>query len=154
MMTNKDLKEIEALLSGEGDNTRILKKIKKELTPIKVRSAKAKGMNFQRYVCSRLSEYSGIPWGSGDDVLIASRPAGQHGTDIILRGEAKNAFNYATECKAQESFSMQSTIDQVQANLGDFKNWIIFHKKVNKSPVVIIDMEHFMELYFNRVNST
>ena len=72
---------------------------------------------------------------------------GQAGTDVILRGEAKKLFNFAVECKAQESWSVHGWIEQARKNTGKFKTWLLFAKRSNEKPVVIMDAEFFFELY-------
>lgn len=149
-MTKSELKKLKEFLESipptkEGDT--FIKKLERDSKPIKVRSAKNKGKNFQNAVAEKIANSIGVTYGNDDISPVSSRPMGQHGNDIILRGDARKLFNYATECKSTETLSLWNTIDQVKANMEDFDNWIIFHKKNGKTPIVIIDMNHFFKLY-------
>jgi hypothetical protein len=115
---------------------------------IKVRSAKNKGMRFQKYVCEKISDVFGIEYDQQDDnCLIHSRECGLSGTDVILRGEIYNAFPYDIECKNTQTISVYSYIRQAEANTKEGRNWLIFHKKNHTKPIVIMDAEHFFELF-------
>ena len=110
---------------------------------IAIRSAKAKGRNFQNWVAEQISKLLEIPYGK--DELIASREAAQSGTDIRLIGKAKELFNFAVECKAQETLSLYTWIIQAESNSKN-NNWLLFHKKARKSPIVIMGAEEFFKL--------
>lgn len=111
---------------------------------IKVSSAKAKGRNFQKYIASLISELTGIPHGKDED--IESRPMGQSGTDIILRGDALKRFPFSIECKAQESWSVPSWIKQAKANRKDGTDWVLFAKRSREEPVVIMGVSTFFNI--------
>ena len=146
VMTRKDLKEIVPILEAS-DNpiaSRILKKLKKELTPIKISSRKGKGRNLQKFVCEKISEFTGIPYGNTDEHLIRSREMGQQGVDVILLGEARKKFPFSIECKNTETFQMYKTIEQAKANVKDGDMWMIIHKKNNSDPVVLMDFNDFL----------
>lgn len=112
---------------------------------IKVSSAKAKGRKLQQFVAQKIADITGCAYGKDED--IESRPMGQSGTDVILRGKAKDLFSFAVECKAQESWSVHSWIEQAQKNTGRFKTWLLFAKRKNHKPVIIMDAEEFFKLY-------
>ena len=109
------------------------------------RSAKQKGSNFQNWVAQNISKITGIPWGK--DELIASREASQTGTDIRLIGDAKEIFPFACEAKRQEKWVIPEWIKQAKSNKGDFKTWLLFCKRNNEDPVVIMDAKEFFEMY-------
>jgi hypothetical protein len=140
-LTDADREEIKSCVSSAS-----LKK-KMEHKKITVASAKGKGRNLQHWVCERISSITGIPCGQDDDSLIKSREMGQHGTDVILRGEAQKAFPFSIECKNSEQLSIVDTIEQVKANKKEGTDWLIIHKrKALSNPIVIIDWDTFERL--------
>jgi len=109
-----------------------------------VQSNKAKGRNLQKWVCERLSFISGIPWGREDEKEIQSRPMGQQGVDIILRGEAAKRFPFSFECKSGESFQLVQTVFQARNNQVKKRPWIIIHRRKKfKNPLVMMDWTTF-----------
>ena len=111
---------------------------------MKTASTKAKGRNLQKWAAKKISELTGIPYGK--DELIASRPMGQPGTDIVLKGEARKKFPFSVECKNQERWDIHSWIRQAQCNQLDKTDWLIICKKNRMHPVVIIDAECFFNI--------
>lgn len=126
----------------------IVRKLTKAGQRIKVRSAKQKGLNLQKNVCEKISAITGIEYDqSSDQSEIASRPSGQHGTDVILRGEALKRFPYSVECKSSESLNLVDTIDQSKANVIKGTDWLIVHRrKAIPDPIVIMDWKTFEKL--------
>lgn len=118
--------------------------MEKKKKRIKVRSAKNKGMQFQKEVGVKISELTGLSFGK--DEVIASRESGAGGTDIRLIGLAKELFNYAVECKRAEKLSIPTWIKQARSNQGDFKNWLLFFRRNNEKAMVVLEMDHFFEL--------
>ena len=110
-----------------------------------VASKKAKGRKFQQDIMKRISKAVGIK--AGKDLDIDSRPMGQTGQDIILRGKAKKLFPFAPECKRTEKMSLYSWIKQAIKNTPKGINWIVFHKKNRTNSITIIDTEVFFKLY-------
>ena len=113
---------------------------------IKVSSAKAKGRNFQKFICEKISEVFGIDWGYEDDKLIQPRIMGQKGVDIVLRGEMVTLFPYDVECKATENIRLYADIKQARTNMKPGRNWLLFHKRSHEKPIVIMDAEVFFRL--------
>ncbi len=114
------------------------------MAKIKPSSAKAKGRNLQNWVCKKISELLGIPWGKDEE--IASREMGQAGVDIRLVGRALRRFPFSVECKWQESWSILSWIKQAQMNQKPGTDWLLVAKKNRIKPVVILDAERFFEI--------
>lgn len=123
----------------------LYKKMEKAEKRIKISSAKGKGRNLQQWLCEEISKLTGIPYTPGDDQsLIASRPMGQHGLDVILRGEALKAFPYSVECKSSEQLELVETIEQAKANEYKGTHWLILHKrKAIAKPIVIMEWNTF-----------
>lgn len=157
-MANKwvclDKKEIEFLtatcIAFDSDVSRgIARKLEKQSKRITIASAKGKGYGFQYWVCERLSELLGTPWVQSDDQsLIQSRPGAQHGSDIILRGDAYVKFPFDIECKSTENMNIVSTVEQAKANTKQGRDWLILHrKKALAEPVVLMAWSAFEKLY-------
>lgn len=148
-MNRADLKSLLKILPEVegGESERLQKKIKKELKPISVSSRKAKGRGLQQEVCRRLSERTGIEWGY-DNYEIQPRQMGGAGTDVLLIGRAKEAIPFDIECKNVESFSLKPTIDQAKANTTEGRIWLIVHKRKGLDPIAILDLEDFLDIFF------
>ncbi len=112
--------------------------------PISVASRKAKGRKLQQWVCQKISDLTGIPWGK--DELIGSREMGQSGVDVKLIGIAKDQFPYSIECKWQESWKVPEWIKQAQANQKKGTEWLLVLRRKNEKEVVVMDAEVF---FFN-----
>jgi len=115
---------------------------------IKPSSAKAKGRSLQQWVCQRISDLLGIPWGK--DELISSREMGQSGTDVRLIGEAQERFPFSVECKNQETWAIPQWIRQAQANQKEGTHWLLIAKRNRTKPVVIMDAKAFFNLLKQR----
>ena len=142
-------KEREEIVKSLPTSSKLRAKIERAGKKITVASAKGKGLNFQREMCAKISELIGIPYLRGsDDSLIESRGGGQHGVDIILRGEAKKKFPYSPECKNQEGMNLMETVNQSIANQQEGTDWIVFHRrKALPVDLVILSWEAFAKLW-------
>lgn len=119
---------------------------------MKSSSAKAKGRSLQQWVCQRISDLLGLPWGK--DELIASREMGQKGTDVRLLGEAQERFPFSVECKNQEKWSVLEWIKQARRNQKDNTDWLLVLKKNKTEPVVVMDAARFFELLRRKEDAT
>lgn len=111
---------------------------------IKPSSAKAKGRRLQQWVCKKISELLGLPF--GPDEAIASREMGQAGTDIRLVGEVKKLFPYSVECKAQEKMFVPAWVKQARENQIYGTNWLLVTKRNREKPLVIMEFDTFFKL--------
>lgn len=111
---------------------------------ISVKSAKAKARRLQNRVTQDFSNITNIPWGR--DQLLAARPMGQSGSDVILIGEAKKLLNVSVECKACEQWSVGTYIQQAQSNIADVSDWVLIIKKSNQEPIVLMDLYYITKL--------
>ena len=145
LLTDKERTEI----LSQGITPSLRKKLEKVDKRIAISSAKAKGMGLQRKACEDIAEVTGIEYKQGDDnSLIESRGGGQHGTDVILRGEARVRFPFSVECKASESLNLVNTIDQASTNMLENTDWLILHKKKALSePIVVLRWKRFLEIW-------
>lgn len=146
LLTKKDREE---LLTLSDLSDRLRKRLERANTKITTRSAKQKGMDFQKWLCSEISELIQETYIPGDDDSpIDSRPSGQHGVDIILRGNAKKKFPYSVEAKNQENMNLMDTVSQAETNTLEGTDWIIAHKrKTLDFPIVIMRWDLFKRLY-------
>lgn len=109
---------------------------------MKTSSAKAKGRNLQKYICSCILKFfPAIP------ILdVVSRPMGSQGTDILLSAKAKEFFPYKVECKNQEAFAnVYKAFEQAVSQKEDGEPLLIIKRNRTK-PLAIMDFDHFMKL--------
>jgi len=120
--------------------------VKKRIT---VASAKAKGRNLQNWVAAKIAEICGVTSGHSDEDLIESRPMGQRGADVILRGETRRLFPYSIECKSGQTVSWLDAMRQAKANQAkDQVSWVVILKRKEfKVPVIMMDAEEFFRIY-------
>jgi len=109
---------------------------------MKTKSAKAKGRRLQQWVADRIALATGLE--SGKDKMIASREMGQAGTDVRLVGDAAKRFPFSIECKCQETWSVHKWIKQAKSNMFLGMPWLVFCKRNNEKPVVIMDADEFI----------
>lgn len=129
---------------------KILKKLSRAESKIKPSSAKAKGRDFQYKVCQMIADKFGVEFKqSDDDCLIHSREMGQHGKDIVLRGEVKKKFPYSIECKAQENVNITEFVNQARENSTETEPWLLIFKKksLGSKPLVCLEFSRFLSLF-------
>lgn len=137
--------EIESLLELDLP-PKVRKRLERALKPIKVRSGKAKGLSFQKKIGQDIADMLDVDFGMEDDSTVSSRPGGQHGVDIILRGEASKLFPFSIECKKQETLNVVNSIEQAKSNQ-DGKDWLVIcENKRIKPPIVILDWKVLLRL--------
>jgi hypothetical protein len=111
--------------------------------PISVASRKAKGRRSQKQIAECISKITNIPVQKDGD--IESRPMGQSGRDIILRGKAKDRFIFhGIECKAQEALNIWQALAQAEEHGG---KPIVFFKRNRSETYVAMKADDFFELY-------
>jgi len=117
---------------------------------ISVSSGKAKARNLQQWVCGKISEFSGLPWGKDEE--IASREMGQTGPDVRLSANARRMFPFTVECKSGKQWNLPSAVKQCQANIYPSTEWLVVldrpHRDVGKRmpPIVVVDGERFFRI--------
>ncbi len=110
---------------------------------ISVASRKAKGRRLQKLIAEYISKITGIPVEKDGD--IESRPMGQSGRDVILRGKAKELFCFhGIECKARESLNIWQALTQAEEHGG---KPIVFFKRNRSDTYVALRAEDFFDLY-------
>lgn len=108
---------------------------------MKTQSAKAKGRKLQQMVRDLILEtFTEL---EPDDVRSTSMGAG--GEDLQLSPAARKKFPYSVECKNVEKLNVWGAYEQAEANSGNHEPLLIM-KKNRKKPLVVIDLEAFVEL--------
>lgn len=117
--------------------------------PMSTASRKAKGRNLQYWVAGKVAELFGLTFSYGDDLCpVKSRGMGQQGADVFITDkELARKFPYDIEAKNTEQAPIYKFIEQAKANTKEGSQWLIVHKKNYSKPIVIMDAEHFFELY-------
>ncbi len=108
---------------------------------MKTSSAKAKGRRLQQWVRDQLIEQLDV---HPED--IESRSMGAGGEDLIMARSAREKFPYSIECKNQESLNIWKAYEQATENSGNYEP-IVFIKRNNQKPLVVIDAEYFVRLH-------
>ena len=108
---------------------------------MKTQSAKAKGRRFQQWVRDKLIDILNI---HPED--IESRSMGAGGEDLIMARAAREKFPYSIECKNQEKLNLWEAYSQSEAKCGDYEP-IVFLKRNNQKPLVLVDADYFMRLH-------
>jgi len=70
---------------------------------------------------------------------------GAGGEDLIMSSGARQMFPYSVECKNQESLNVWSAFEQAKKNSGVYEPILII-KKNRKTPLAVVDAEHFVQL--------
>ena len=108
---------------------------------MKTQSAKAKGRKLQQTVRDLILEtFTDL---EPDDVRSTSMGAG--GEDLQLSPAARRKFPYSVECKNVEKLNVWGAYEQAQANCGKHEPLLIM-KKNRKKPLVVLDLEAFIDL--------
>ena len=139
----------------EKECLRLIKKFENAEKTIKVSSRKGKGRGLQYWVCDRIAKIFGIEFVQSDDsCLIQSRPMGQHGTDVILRGNIYKEFPFDIECKSCESLSIPEWVRQARTNKKENRNWLVIFKKqtIGHEPLVLMEWGTFERLFMKGRN--
>lgn len=119
---------------------------------IKIASAKAKGRNLQKWAVERIALLLNEKLEKDTDLNnIRSREMGQSGTDVWIHKSLRDEFPIAVECKAQESVTLPSFIEQAKSNTSvDLPYWLLIIKnKFIKNPIAVMDWDLFAWLYFH-----
>mgnify|MGYP001292766354 CR=1 FL=1 len=100
---------------------------------MKPRSAKNKGKRLQNKVRDIILEkFDKL---EPDDVR--SITMGDAGEDILLSPAARRLFPFSVECKAQESLSIWSALEQAESNAGKHIPLLVFKRNRSKTYAVL-----------------
>ncbi len=108
---------------------------------ISTAARKSKGRALQQKVRDAiLASYKSL---EVDDVK--STAMGQGGEDVQLSPAARKLFPYSIECKRHKSFAVYGPYEQAAANANGYEPILVIQGD-RKKPLVLVDLEHFMEL--------
>jgi hypothetical protein len=108
-----------------------------------VKSAKAKGRRLQQLVRDLiLDTYPQLEL----DTDVRSAIMGETGEDIKLSSKARQVFPYSVECKSLKKIAVYNYYDQALSNTPDNCSPLVVLKQDRRKPLVLIDLEKFMEL--------
>ena len=117
---------------------------------MKPQSAKAKGRLFQQLIRDKIIDLL-KPYGVvAEDVKSTSMGAG--GVDVQLSPFAKTFLPIAPECKSHNSMAVYKLWEQTVANKGN-ETPVLFIKVNNKKPLVVIDLEYYLQLEKARIEN-
>lgn len=109
---------------------------------MKTASSKAKGRKLQQLVRDKILD--AFPRLEPDDVKSTSM--GASGEDIQLSPAARRWFPYSTECKSRATVSVYAWYQQAKTNSPTGMEPLLVIKQNNSKPLVVIDLDSFMEL--------
>ena len=109
---------------------------------MKTSSVKQKGRKLQQYTRDRILFY--YPQLEPDDVR--STGMGQSGEDIQLSPKARGYFPFSVECKSRANISIYKFYEQAKDNSGG-NTPIVVVKANKKPPLVILDLEDFLNIF-------
>lgn len=145
----QDMESTKARAKEEKECQRLIKKFERAEKTLKTSSRKGKGRNLQYWVCEKIAKLFNVDFVQSDDnCLIHSREMGQHGTDIIIRGELYKKFPFDIECKSCESLSISEWVRQARANKKEGRDWLVIFKKqtIGHEPLVLMEWETFEKI--------
>ena len=100
---------------------------------MKSRSAKNKGKRLQNKVRDLILE----KFDSLEPDDVRSITMGDAGEDILLSPAARRLFPFSVECKAQESLSIWSALQQAESNAGKHIPLLVFKRNRSKTYAVL-----------------
>jgi hypothetical protein len=108
---------------------------------MKPRSAKNKGKRLQNKIRDLILEkFDKL---EPDDVR--SITMGDSGEDILLSPAARRLFPFSVECKAQESLSIWSALQQAESNAGKHIPLLVFKRNRSKT-YAVLEFDKLLEL--------
>ena len=109
---------------------------------MKTSSAKAKGRLLQQLVRDKILD--AFPLLEADDVKSTSM--GASGEDVQLSPAARRWFPFSVECKSRATISTYAWYQQAKTNAPKDTTPIVVMKQNHSKPLVLIDLDSFMEL--------
>ena len=105
------------------------------------RSAKNKGKRLQNKVRDIILE----KFDSLEPDDVRSITMGDSGEDILLSPAARRLFPFSVECKAQESLSIWSALEQAESNAGKHIPLLVFKRNRSKT-YAVLEFDKLLEL--------
>ena len=108
---------------------------------MKTRSAKSKGRRLQNQVKELLLEaFTEL---EPDDIRTAIM--GETGEDIKLSPAARREIPFSFECKNQEKINIWESLNQAEANSGDYPPVLIFKRNRSKT-YAVLEIDDFIDI--------
>ena len=101
----------------------------------------------QVWVAKEICNLFNIEYSTDDDSLVYSRQASLNGVDVVINEPILSKFPYSIECKNQEKWNLNKTIEQAKSNTKDGTDWLVVLKRNYQKPVVEMDADNFFKLY-------
>ena len=108
---------------------------------MKPRSAKAKGMKFQREVKDKVCQALDI---HPEDIVPTT--AGVVGVDLRLSRAARDKFPFSVECKHLAKFSIYKIYDQAAANTLEGTVPMAVIKQNRSTPLAVLKLDDLLEV--------
>ena len=116
-------------------------------------SAKAKGRRLQDWMKTQLVKALGL---TEDTDLVRTAVMGESGADVALIGPLKTQFPFSIECKNQEKYKgVYDILEQASSHMktgtsGTKMEPLGVIKMNHRKPIIVVDAEVFLEVYFDR----
>jgi hypothetical protein len=82
---------------------------------------------------------------------VKSTGMGQGGEDVQLSPAARKFFPYSVECKRHKAFAVYGPYEQAKANSMGYEPILVIQGD-RKKPLVLVDLDHFIELTTRKPN--
>lgn len=120
-----------------------------EMTANTTASRKAKGRKLQQEVAKLIQDTFSL-----SELDVRSTSMGASGVDVQLSSNALNIFPYAIECKCTEKVNLWDAWTQAHSHAVEESNKtgtavqpMLVIKKSHKKPIIVLDLEAFMNKY-------
>tara|TARA_R100001163_G_scaffold3495_3_gene5155 strand:- start:6419 stop:6799 length:381 start_codon:yes stop_codon:yes gene_type:complete len=113
---------------------------------MKTRSAKAKGRRLQDWVRTQLVKRLRLP---ADTDLVTTAIMGENGMDVKVVSTLRNKWPFSIECKNRETFTGIYKILEQSRKQDSNLIPLAFLKMNRQKPLVVLEAETFLEIYFN-----
>lgn len=110
----------------------------------RARNNKAKGREYQKDICRRISKLTGFDFGK--DKPIESRIMGQAGADVRMEKRVLRVFPFSVECKVDKNNSIKAALKQTKKNRLPGTRWILFKKVPREMDCAIMDFDTFLKI--------
>jgi hypothetical protein len=109
-------------------------------------SRKGKARLLQNWTAEKISDITGIPWGTDDDSEIRPRAMGQRGPDVQMSPRVREKFPLTPECKNQESWKIAEYVQQAKTNCYPNTDFLVIFTKNGYENLALLNAEIFFNL--------
>lgn len=152
LFDNKEKEYLLSILKSEPEtvlNKKLISRLERSMKRIKPRSAKRKGLDWQKECCEMIGRATGVKYDGKDDCgEIRSRESSRAGVDIIISGKAAEKFDWNVECKNTKNLSIPEWIRQAQNNSGGRDNWLLLIKSqsIPGKKIAVMSFDKFEQI--------